>query len=63
MTPGDIPDADPLLTVSQLAQREGFTERQVRLMISRYGLPVYRLGGIRIRWSEYREWLASRKEA
>lgn len=51
---------DPLLTVRQLADREGLTERQVRRLIYSHGLPVYRVCGVRIRWSEYLGWLEGR---
>lgn len=55
---------DPLLTVKQLADREGMDERHVRLLIDKHGLPHYRmvptargLRGIKIRLSEYMAWL------
>lgn len=59
---------DPLLTVKQLAAREGLAERFVRRLIDREGLPVVRMQstrrgprGIRIRWSEYQSWLDGRR--
>lgn len=52
---------DPLLTVQQLAEREGLSERQVRHMIKRGGLPHYKANGVRIRLSEYLGWLAARR--
>jgi excisionase family DNA binding protein len=62
---------DPLLTVRQLARREGLSERAVRSMIERHGLPAYRAGherrggmrgsGIKIRLSEYLAWLEARR--
>ena len=60
MKPMRSPD-DPLLTVAQLAQLENTTEWRVRHMIQRCGLPNYKIGGVRIRLSEYRHWLASRR--
>lgn len=52
---------DPLLTVFQLGEREGLSERQVRDLIARKSLPHYRVNGIRVRLSEYLEWLAARR--
>jgi len=54
--PPQQPPADPLLTVQQLARREGVAERHVRRMIER-GLPAFKACGIRIRLSEYERWL------
>ncbi len=55
---------DPLLTVRQLAEREGLPEWKVRKLISGRvsgaRLPAYDVGGIRVRQSEYQAWLASR---
>lgn len=66
-----VPDpskSNPLLTVRQLAECEGLTESQVRVLIDRHGLPCYRAfgsvrgpRGIRIRWSEYLTWLEGRR--
>lgn len=52
---------DPLLTVQQLAAREGLSERSLRYLIVRHGVPTYRVGGVRIRRSEWLEWLAARR--
>jgi hypothetical protein len=52
---------DPLLTVQQLAEMESLTERQVRYLIKTCGLPCYRVNGVRVRLSEYQDWLRSRK--
>ncbi len=53
---------DPLLTVRQLADREGLTERQVRYAIKQAGLPcVAAFGGKRVRLSEYLAWLEARR--
>jgi len=51
---------DPLMTVKNLARREGVTERHVRRMIER-GLPAYKAVGVRIRLSEYERWLAAHR--
>ena len=48
---------DPLLTVNQLAEREGMTPDRVRYLIKARGLPAHKAGGVRIRWSEYLAWL------
>ncbi len=52
---------DPLLTVKQLAELEGFTEDRIRFLINRCDLPNYKAGGVRIRLSEYQAWLAARR--
>lgn len=52
--------SDPLLTVRQLAEREGMNERRVRHLLNQ-GLPAYRAAGVRIRWSEYCDWLGGRR--
>jgi len=56
---------DPLLTVRQLAQREGVPEWKIRSWlagrVSGGRLPSYSAGGVRVRDSEYRAWLSSRK--
>lgn len=52
---------DPLLTVRELAEDQGLTERQVRTLIAKAGLPAYDVGGIRIRRSEFEAWLATRR--
>jgi hypothetical protein len=57
--PKDPPD--PLLTVRRLAEIEGYSERTVRHLIFSHGLPVYRAGGVRVRWSEYMAWLETRR--
>ena len=62
MEPNLDESPDPLLTVHQLALREGLSERQVRDLILRAGLPCYRVNGVRIRLSEYLDWLAGRKQ-
>ena len=54
-------DHDPLLTVQQLAVREGLTKRQVWRLIYDHKLPVYRVLGVKIRLSEYLAWLAERR--
>lgn len=51
---------DPLLTVKQLAQREGIPEWKVREWL-RGGLPHYRANGIAIRESEHRAWLQTKR--
>lgn len=51
---------DPLLTVRQLAEREGMTERRVRHLLTQ-GLPAYKACGVRIRLSEWHDWLGSRR--
>lgn len=53
--------SDPLLTVRQLAEREGMTERRVRHLVREHDLPAYRAAGVRIRWSEYCGWLDERR--
>lgn len=57
---------DPLLTVKQLAQREGIPEWKVREWLGGRArgvppLPHYAVGGVRVRDSEYRQWLESRR--
>ncbi len=51
---------DPLLTVRQLADREGFSQRRVRYLLTQ-GLPSYKAAGVRVRLSEYLAWLGSRR--
>jgi excisionase family DNA binding protein len=58
--PKRTPD-DPLLTVVQLAALEGIAEDRVRHLIRAHDLPAYKIGGVRIRLSEYRAWLAARR--
>ena len=55
-----MPD-DPLLTTTQLAQRTDMTERQIRYLISNCGLPAYRASGLRVRWSEFEQWIETRR--
>lgn len=55
------PTNDPLLTVQQLADREGLSVRQVRHLIRKHGLPCYRAGGVRVRLSQYLAWLEGRR--
>lgn len=45
-----------MLTVRQLAEREGLKERRVRHLLA-HGLPAYKVHGVRIRLSEYERWL------
>lgn len=56
---------DPLLTVRQLAEREGVPQWKVRKwvggVVAGQRLPTYNVGGIRVRDSEYRRWLESRR--
>lgn len=56
---------DPLLTVQQLAEREGVPQWKVRKWIGGRvpgdRLPHYVAGGVRVRDSEYRAWLESRR--
>lgn len=56
---------DPLLTVKQLAEREGLPEWKVRSWVDGRvrgaPLPHYSIGGIRVRASEYQAWLESRR--
>jgi excisionase family DNA binding protein len=54
-------NTDPLLTVKQLAKREGVAEWKVREWLRFGGLPHYTINGIRIRCSEFKAWLTSRK--
>lgn len=56
-----IANSDPLLTVHQLATREGMNEKQVRYLLREKRLPHYKAGGIRIRLSEYLSWLETRR--
>jgi excisionase family DNA binding protein len=51
---------DPLMTVRQLAAREGVSEDTVRRWIRRDGLPHYKAGGIRVRCSAFRAWISGR---
>jgi hypothetical protein len=46
-----------MLTVRQLAEREGYTERHVRVLLQA-GLPHFDRCGIKIRLSEYLAWMA-----
>ncbi len=56
---------DPLLTVAQLAAREGVSQSLIRKWVGGYvpgsRLPHYKAGGVKVRDSEYRAWLASRR--
>ncbi len=53
-------ETDPLLTVKQLAELEGMSQRRVRWFLER-GLPHYKAHGIRVRLSEWRAFLAERR--
>ncbi len=59
--PSDTTPHDPLLTVKQLAEREGVSEEMVRHFYAKKGLPHYKACGIRIRYSDYLSWLESSK--
>lgn len=59
MTSAETPD--PLLTVKGLAELEGIPEQTLRKCISRKGMPHVRMGGIRIRLSEYKAWLEEQR--
>lgn len=53
---------DPLLTVSQLAEKEGVPEWKIRDWLrAPTPLPSYRCGGVRVRLSEYRAWMEARR--
>jgi hypothetical protein len=56
---------DPLLTVAQLAAREGVPEWKVRKWVGGRipgePLPHYKAGGVRVRESEYERWLDRRR--
>lgn len=53
---------DPLLTVKQLAKREGVSIWTVRDWLrARVPLPHYKANGIRIRWSKYLAWLEAKR--
>lgn len=57
--------ADPLLTIRQLAAREGVPEEKVRGWAYGRGsggsrLPTVKLAGLRVRESEYQRWVESR---
>lgn len=57
---------DPLMTIRQLAEREGLPEWKVRAWIYGRGLggerlPHYAVGGLRVRASDYQAWLESRR--
>jgi hypothetical protein len=62
------PAIDPLLTVQQLAAREGLEVREVRRLIDDHALPCHKVHatergprGIKIRLSEYLAWLEARR--
>jgi hypothetical protein len=57
------PNHDPLLTIRQLAEREGLAVHQVVYLIRACALPVYRVCGVKIRLSEYLAWLEQRRIA
>ena len=59
-SPSRFRNPDPLMTVRQLAEWEGMTQDRVWFLIKRCGLPCYKAGGVRIRWSEYTAWLRGR---
>lgn len=52
---------DPLLTVKALAEREGLSEGHVRFLMRERGLPHYKVGGVKIRLSEWKAWLESKR--
>jgi excisionase family DNA binding protein len=50
---------EPYISLSEVAQRLGFSVWWVREQVKRNGLPVWRAGGrYRFRWSEVEEWFA-----
>lgn len=55
---------DPLLTIAQIAAREGLPEWKVRSWTRARGaerMPHYKAGGLMVRASEYQRWLESRR--
>ena len=57
---------DPLLSIRQLAARQGLGEREIRRYIAR-GLPCYRMAGaqmknVKIRQSEFLDWIKARRQ-
>jgi excisionase family DNA binding protein len=48
--------SDPVLTVKQLAAIEGLSRDWIYKAIRRGGLPTVKVGGYRIRMSEFRAW-------
>ena len=63
------PGHSRLMTVQQLAEATGMSQREIRTLIRDHGLPCYRLHetkrrgprGTKIRLNEFEAWLASRK--
>lgn len=55
-------ESERFLTIQALSSVTGWRERKIRHLIAHHGMPVHRFGrDIQIRYSEFNDWLESRR--